>query len=246
VQPASTQPASAYPDFDPALSPLAVALTKQRLAELRRLAKAALDKLAWLESAARNGVDERDRKMLIGKGGAIAEFNRVLRSHCQVTVLELELLGLRKAPDRREPEERKADPPDGEEPETDIERPERSDLADPPETVGRLMADLRAYRKGPLDIVVAEIRKALDVEPPDDDPFAPPPGRRAAKSRTAPKGRETAAPESSVTAEDAAPARAKTAKPAHPRPPFVAPPAKARRVLTRLLSGTARNRGPPH
>jgi hypothetical protein len=33
-------------------------------------------------------------------------------------MLELELLGLRKAPGRREPEERKADAPDGEESET--------------------------------------------------------------------------------------------------------------------------------
>jgi hypothetical protein len=117
-----------------------------------------------------------------------------------------------------------------------------------------LLADTKDYRKGPLDIVVAEIRRTLGVEPPEDDPFAPPPGRRAAKPRQdAEKTAEPAAPEhpapaeDAKTAESAAPVRTtRPTKPAYPHPPIVITPAKPRRAITRLLSGTARNRGPPH
>jgi hypothetical protein len=248
------QPAAgAYPDFDPRLSPLAIALMERRLGELRRLSTLALDRVRHLELALEDRMDERERKLLIGRGGISVEFPRALRCFRQVAALELEILGLRKAPDRSEPTEADAD---DDRDESDSERPDLNDLNDRddrPETRRQLLADTKDYRKGPLDIVVAEIRQILGVEPPEDDPFAPPPGRRAAKPRAdAEKIAEPAAPEHPAPAEGAksagnAPVRAtRPAKPAHPHPPFVITPAKPRRALTRLLSGTARNRGPPH
>jgi hypothetical protein len=254
---ATTLPATgAHPDFDPRLSPLAIALMERRLAELRRLSTLALDRVRHLELALEDRMDERERKLLIGRGGISVEFPKALRCFRQVAALELEILGLRKAPDRSEPAEADAD---DDRDESDSERPDLNDLNDlnepddRPETHRQLLADTKDYRKGPLDIVVAEIRHALGAEPPEDDPFAPPPGRRAAKPRAnTEKIAEPAAPEHPAPtpdgkpAESAAPARQPPAKPAHPHPPFVITPAKPRRPLTRLLSGTARNRGPPH
>jgi len=242
------QPAAgAYPDFDPRLSPLAIALMERRLGELRRLSTLALDRVRHLELALEDRMDERERKLLIGRGGISVEFPRALRCFRQVAALELEILGLRPAPDRSEPKE--ADARDDRD-ESDVEQPERpdlNDLSDPddrPETHRQLLADTKDYRKGPIDIVVAEIRAALGAEPPEDDPFAPPPGRRPAKPRS--KDQIIAEPAPAEGAETATPGRAtRPAKPTHPRPPFVAVPAKPRRALTRLLSGTARNRGPP-
>ena len=242
------QPAAgAYPDFDPRLSPLAIALMERRLGELRRLSTLALDRVRHLELALEDRMDERERKLLIGRGGISVEFPRALRCFRQVAALELEILGLRPAPDRSEPKE--ADAEDDRE-DADSERPDLNDLNEPddrPETHRQLLADTKDYRKGPIDIVVAEIRAALGAEPPEDDPFAPPPGRRTTKPRTdVTKIAEPATAESPAPAESAAPARAThPAKPTHPRPPFVAVPAKPLRAVTRLLSGTARNRGPP-
>jgi hypothetical protein len=241
------QPAAgAYPDFDPRLSPLAIALMERRLGELRRLSTLALERVRRLELALEDRMDERERKLLIGRGGISVEFPRALRCFRQVAALELEILGLRKAPDRSEPTEADAD--DDRE-ESDSERPDLNDLNDlnepddRPETRRQLLADTKDYRKGPLDIVVAEIRQALGAEPPEDDPFAPPPGRRAAKPRA--DAEKIAEPDNPPVAEDTAPVRA--TRPAKPtQPPFVITPAKPRRALTRLLSGTARNRGPPH
>jgi hypothetical protein len=245
------QPAvGAYPDFDPRLSPLAIALMERRLGELRRLSTLALERVRHLELALEDRMDERERKLLIGRGGISVEFPRALRCFRQVAALELEILGLRKAPDRSEPTEAGAD---GDRDESDSERPDLNDLNDlnepddRPETRRQLLADTKDYRKGPIDIVVAEIREALGVEAPEDDPFAPPPGRRTAKPRAA--AEKIAAPDNSAPAEAAksarnAPARAKSpTKPTHP--PLVTAPAKPRRALNRLLSGTAHNRGPP-
>jgi hypothetical protein len=250
---ATAHPATgAYPDFDPRLSPLAIALMGRRLGELDRLSKMALERVRHLELALEDKVSERERKILIGRGGVGAEFPRALRCVRQIVVLELELLGLRKAPDRAEPED--VDDED----ETDIERPERperpdlNDLADRPETDRQLLADQNDYRKGPLDLVVAEIRKTLGAEAPEDDPFAPPPGRCAAKPEPSNgKSAEPAAPEnpaparSRETVKSAKIAQRLATMPAHPRPAFIAAPARPRRAVTSLLAGAARNRGPP-
>jgi len=51
------------------------------------------------------------------------------------------------------------------------------------------------YRTGPLEDVVAGIRKILGVEPPEDDPFAPPPMRAAKEpARRAPVPQDAAPP----------------------------------------------------
>ncbi len=45
--------------------------------------------------------------------------------------------------------------------------------------------DLRVrldYSNGPLDALIADIRHTLGVEPPEDDPFAPPADRRPGQS----------------------------------------------------------------
>jgi hypothetical protein len=239
--------AGAYPDFDPRLSPLAIALMERRLAELRRLSDLALERVRHLELALEDRMDERERKLLIGRGGISVEFPRALRCFRQVAALELEILGLRKAPDRSEPTE--ADARDDRD-EADSERPDLNDLndlndlTDRPETRRQLLADTKDYRTGPLDIVVAEIRHALGVEPPEDDPFAPPPGRRAAKAAKPATPGNSRRTKGAKPAGNASPARAKS--PTKPtRPVIVAAPAKPRRALTRLLSGAAHNRGPP-
>jgi hypothetical protein len=228
----------AYPDFDPRLSPLAIALMERRLGELNRLSKMAVGRLRHLQATLDGDVGEADRKLLIGRGGVGMEFARLSRSLRQIVVLEMELLGLREAPERAEPDE------------DDGERPERSDPSDRAdggdrvETDGQLLADLNDYRKAPLDIVVAEIRETLGAEPPEDDPFAPPPGRRPAKPRAT--GRKIVTPAAPVkTAETARPARAAAAGVVHAGPAILAAPAGPRRAIADLLSGAARNRGPP-
>jgi hypothetical protein len=233
----------AYPDFDPRLSPLSVALMERRLGELNRLSEMAVGRLRHLQETLEGEVGEADRKLLIGRGGVGMEFARLSRSLRQIVVLEMEILGLRDAPERAEPDD------DGEA-EKDAERPERSDLSDRAdggdrvETDGQLLADLNDYRKAPLDIVVAEIRETLGAEPPEDDPFAPPPGRRPAKPRAT--GRKIVKPAAPVkTAETARTARAASAGVVHPGPAILAAPAGPRRAIRDLLSGTARNRGPP-
>ena len=239
----------AYPDFDPRLSPLAIALMERRLAELRRLSDLALDRVKYLELVLDGKVGERERKLVIGKGGIGMEFPRALRCFRQVIALEMELLGLRDAPDRSEPTNARDA---GEDSET--ERPERSDLNDLGDlalTDRQLLGDLQDYRKGPIDIVVAEIRETLGVAPPEDDPFAPPPERRAAKPQPDARPVEPPAVPQNPPSEPgpqpaakAAPARAK-GRTRPTRPLIVAAPAKPRRAITRLLSGAAHNRGPP-
>ena len=109
---------------------------------------------------------------MFGKAGTIQQFDRITRAFRQIVVLEFELRGLFVAPDR------------------DAIRPLR--LARPPkdplkpEDLEKLLAGLHGkqdlsgaktrtdYRTGPLDAVVAGIRKALGAEPPENDPFAPP------------------------------------------------------------------------
>ncbi len=70
----------------------------------------------------------------------------------------------------------------------------------------RLMADLNDiepldlfdirmdYRHGPIDQVVAGIRQTLGAEAPEDEPFAPPPERAAARASLQPKPRQPKEP----------------------------------------------------
>jgi hypothetical protein len=129
-------------------------------------------------------VPVEEARRMFGKKGTIQQFDRITRAFRQIVVLEFELRGLFNGPDR------------------DAIRPLR--LARPPkdpfkvEDLHKLLADLHGkqtlsslktrtdYRTGPIEDVVAGIRKTLGAEPPVDDPFAPPPVPRNA-ARPAPQ-----------------------------------------------------------
>ena len=147
------------------------ALTLARLAELDRLRNfsfAQAERLMELPKV----LPVEEARRIMGRMGTIRQFDRITRAFRQIVVLEFELRGLFVAPDR------------------DAIRPLR--LARPPkdpfkvEDLQKLLNGLHGkqdlsdaktradYRTGPLDVVVAGIRKALGAEPPENDPFAPP------------------------------------------------------------------------
>jgi hypothetical protein len=101
----------------------------------------------------------------------VQAFDRIGRAVRQIMTLEFELLGLFEAPDRDSlPKPRKIKPGLGglfAKRRSDIKPIDLSDL--------KLRPD---YRNGPMEDVVAGIRKTLGVEPPPNDPFAPPPERK--------------------------------------------------------------------
>lgn len=122
-----------------------------------------------------------------------------------------------------------------------ILRPERAEnLADRPD-----------YRIGPMEDVVAGIRKILGVEAPPNDPFAPPPERRVREAASAAKASPSKQAPATVTLPQKPPlnrpfeaaVRALAAKldidlqvsPATPRHPLAPPHARQ----------DSRNRGPP-
>jgi len=175
------------------------ALTLLRLAELDRLRNfsfAQAERLMELPKV----LPVEEARRIMGKNGTIQQFDRITRAFRQIVVLEFELRGLFVAPDR------------------DAIRPLR--LARPPtdpfkaEDLQKLLAGLHGkqdlsdaktrtdYRTGPLDVVVAGIRKALGAQPPENDPFAPP-----KEPRIRPQA-QPAAP------REPAPAKASPAKPA--------------------------------
>jgi hypothetical protein len=98
----------------------------------------------------------------------VKEFDRVSRAVRHIMALEFELLGLFDAPDRDALPPAKIKPePDG--------VPAQSDL----KSFNLNGLDLRPdYRNGPIEDVVAGIRKTLGAEPPPNDPFAPPSVRK--------------------------------------------------------------------
>jgi len=146
------------------------ALALARLAELDRLRNFSFAQAERLMELPKVMPVEEARRIM-GKRGTIQQFDRITRAFRQIVVLEFELRGLFVAPDR------------------DAIRPLR--LARPkdpfrPEDLQKLLAGLHGkqdlsdaktrtdYRTGPLDVVVAGIRKALGAEAPQNDPFAPP------------------------------------------------------------------------
>ena len=173
--------------IDPPLDAAEIArLTRARLRELDRLRNVAflhIEKLAdACETLPREQVFDA---LLANAGGQVMDFERLARSIRQIMVLEFELRGLFKAPDRDAPRKLrlvKSDRPDFTPP--DIEK-FHFDL----EGLGGVgdFLDIRSdYRTGPLDQVVAGIRKTIGAEPPENDPFAPPPERAAAPAKLPP------------------------------------------------------------
>jgi hypothetical protein len=109
--------------------------------------------------------------LLASKDGLFVEFMRTSRAVRQVIVLEMELLGLRAAPDR-----------DG-----DPDAPRDFDeIGLEPGNFGReprdpgIVRNDGGYMYGPMEEVVARIRKDLRAEAPPNDPFAPRPAKAAA------------------------------------------------------------------
>jgi hypothetical protein len=170
----------------PAADPAEIArLTRARLKELDRMRDVAflhMEKLAdACEALPREQVFSA---LLANAGGRIMDFERLIRAIRQIMVLEFELRGLFQAPDRDAPRKLrlvKSDRPGFVPP--DLEKlPFGLDL----EGLGDLL-DIRSdYRTGPLDQVVAGIRKTIGAEPPENDPFAPPPGRAATPAKLPP------------------------------------------------------------
>jgi hypothetical protein len=160
---------------------LVAVLAKRRIRELDRLRDLGFKQIERLNAAA----DSMPRAVvfdrMLGAKGQVMEFERLARAIRQVIVLEFEIRGLFEAPNRDARRLRlvKSD-------REGFEPPDREDL----------FADLREfrdferelqgprpdYRAGPLDEVVAGIRKVLGAEPPQDDPFAPPPKPRTAEA----------------------------------------------------------------
>jgi hypothetical protein len=166
-------------------------LTERRLEELDRLRDIGMEMAGKLSRAADALPLAQHYSRLTGRYGFISELDRIIRAIRQIVALECELRGIFEGPDRDAlPKFALID--------HDRERPEQGDLndlndlnnlRDPRE---RDDLTLRSdYRRGPLDVVVADIRKVLSAEPPTDDPFSPPPERRQAAS---PAGNSAAAP----------------------------------------------------
>jgi hypothetical protein len=218
----------------------AAALKARQLAELDRLFEAGAGTVRLIQRCLDGELSLPDTKALIGGGSVVNELVRAMRAVRQVIVLEQELTGERPAPDRdAEPRKREARSRDGADgSEASDGESERGDLD-----------DLNDYDNGPLDQVIARVRKALRIAAPADDPFAPPAER---------KRREDAAPSGGSPSVAGA---ARAASGSRGRPPFVSPPKPAmvspgpairagRRALLggvamTALGGAVQVRGPP-
>lgn len=165
------------------------ALRPLQFAELSRLKTLGMEKAEVLGRWAKGDLDDTEMRALAGMGGFAMEFVRISRAIRQLIVLEMELKGLREAPDRdAEPEEKLGTQERGDG-ERLVDSRDREDLY-----------DRRDYDNGPLDRVIAGVRKALRVDPPENDPFAPPP---KPKPRTE-KPDETAQPVAAAPVKAAA------------------------------------------
>jgi hypothetical protein len=210
------------------------ALTERRLAELGRLRDMCLERvesLGVLNDDLRQSPEQR-LKALVGSNGIVASFERVTRSFRQIVVLEFELLGLFNAPDRdaiRKPRLPKVRL-DG------LADLNLDGLKDPDNA--RTPLD---YRIGPLDEVVADIRKTLGAETPADDPFAPP-AERIVPEPVAMPGRAASPRKPAMQVRPIV----KAAVPALPRKGFRLAPTGAHNPNTPSATRKGRhNRGPP-
>jgi hypothetical protein len=141
------------------------ALTRRRLGELERMFDVGMERLGSLSAL---GTDS----IVAAPFRAANAFGKITTALRQITILERELLGLRKAPRRDAP------------PRTIAERMERGH--DPMRLMRLSPADLdgrSGYSNGPLDKVVSNIRKVLDVPCPPDDPFSPDAEAKATERR---------------------------------------------------------------
>ena len=222
-------------------------LTERRLEELDRLRDIGMEMASKLSTAADALPLAQHYSRLTGRYGFISELDRIIRAIRQIVALEYELRGIFEGPDRDAlPKITLID--------HDRERPDLGDLNDLNDLRDPKERDdiaLRSdYRRGPLDVVVADIRKVLGAEPPADDPFSPPPERRQAAP---PTGNSDAAPAIRPPSRGmgakpkpgmkvALPA--KPAQPAIPRKGFRVAPTSPHNPNTAARK-LRRNRGPP-
>jgi hypothetical protein len=213
------------------------ALTERRLAELGRLRDMCLERvesLGVLNDDLRQSPEQRV-KALTGSNGIVASFVHVTRSFRQIVVLEFELLGLFNAPDRdatRKPR---------------LPKVRLDGLADLKLLHLDNLKDLENaktpldYRIGPLDQVVAGIRKTLGAEAPEDDPFAPP-AERGVPEPAAPQARATSPRKPAMQVR----LTVKAAVPALPRKGFRLAPTSPHNPNTPSAARKGpHNRGPP-
>jgi hypothetical protein len=160
------------------------AATRLRLDELDRLRNIGMEKAMELHEAGAALspspilTPERHFQLAVRN---VKEFDRVGRAVRHIMALEFELLGLFDAPDRDavpEPRETKPEPGTQAKPEFNL-----NDLGLRPD-----------YRNGPMEDVVAGIRKVLGVEAPPNDPFAPRPERKAREAVPAAPARPPSKP----------------------------------------------------
>jgi hypothetical protein len=190
-------------------------LTRSRLKELDRLRDLGFLQIERLTREAKAIPQGEVFKALLAPKGGVVQFDRLARAIRQVVVLEFELRGLFEAPDRDAPRKLrlvKSDRPGFEPP--DLEKL-MNDLNDPGDIEPSDLFDIRSdYRTGPMDQVVAGIRRTLGAEPPEDDPFAPPPKRAAAPApQPQPKPVQPKEPAMRARTEPAKPESAAARKP---------------------------------
>jgi hypothetical protein len=229
-----------------------VRLTLQRLAELDRLREAGMAQAERLTVVAKGLSPQDEYRRMTGPKGTIAQYDKIARAVRQVVVLEFELRGLFKAPDRDaffKPRLVKEDllgdlyDYDGFNDLFDFDKARRG-LGD--------LNDLRVrldYGNGPIDALIADIRAVLGIAPPENDPFAPPPDRRPGQTailermRTA--GVKRAAAKPGKPGMQVKPA-VKAAAPKPPRKGFRVPPTSVHNPNTPAkVRKRRRNRGPP-
>ena len=198
-------------------------------------------------TVAAEGLSPADEyRRMVGPGGTIAQYDKVAKAVRQVVVLEFELRGLFKAPDRDNfftprlaKENLLGDLYDYDDL-FDFDRARRG-LGD--------LNDLRVrldYSNGPLDALIADIRHTLGVEAPEDDPFAPPADRRPGQTAILDRMR-VAMPERPAMKPRKPGMQVKQpvkpALPALPRNGFRMPPTSVHNPNTPAVA--KRNRGPP-
>jgi hypothetical protein len=167
---------SRFPDTPPLMVEVG-ALTRQRLDELARLLEVGVAQAEKLDAASKEPAlalltAEQTFNLRMRH---VDRFDRISRAVRQVMVLEFELLGLFEAPDRDGPFKAR------------LAKPELDGIFFKPERPERIenLADRSDYRVGPMEDVVAGIRKTLGVEPPPNDPFAPSPERKVRETAPA-------------------------------------------------------------
>jgi hypothetical protein len=219
-------------------------LTRARLKELDRLRDLGFKQIERFNAAAETVPRAVLLDRMLGAKGQVMEFERLARSLRQIMVLEFELRGLFKAPDRDTPRRLrlvKSDRPG-------FEPPDLEKLFDPGEFEPlEDLLDIRSdYRTGPLDQVVAGIRKTIGAEAPENDPFAPPPERAAAPAKLPPASvtlpEKRALPDPSLAQREAAVKAATVAIRAKGGDGFRKPSKKA---ITKARAARHRGQGPP-